>query len=47
VMARRTLHIPDAIDEQLKADLEHGDSYSAKVQEALTEYYGFEEVEAE
>lgn len=39
VMARRTVYIPDAVDAQLKADLEHGDSYSERVTQALVSYY--------
>jgi len=43
VMARRTVYIPDAVDAQLKADLEHGDSYSERVTQALVSYYGLDE----
>jgi len=45
-VARRTVYIPDDLDERISAELDHGDSYSAKVQEALREFYGMSEVEA-
>ena len=45
-MPRRTVYIPDDIDDRVTDGLEHGDSYSAKVQQALREFYGMSEVEA-
>jgi hypothetical protein len=45
-MARRTVYIPDDIDDRVTDELEYGDSYSAKVQAALREFYGMSEVEA-
>ena len=37
-MARRTVHIPDDLDERVRAQGETGDSYSGFVQAALRAY---------
>ena len=37
-MPRRTLWIPDDLDEHVTNDLEYGDSYSKVVQNALREH---------
>lgn len=45
-MPRRTVYVPDDIDDCVTDGLDHGDSYSAVVQKALREFYGMDEVEA-
>lgn len=44
-MARRTVHIPDDLDERIKALGGLDDSYSQLVQEALREYADRRETE--
>lgn len=45
-MARRTVHIPDELDDRVQESGTAADSYSSIVQAALREHLDAEEIEA-
>ena len=45
-MRRRTVSLPEELDDQVLARLDHGDSYSAEVQAALRQYLDAGEVDS-